>query len=380
MNTLEATAQEIVTVDFDKLDFTLPIQSLHFLLNSVQGAIGTGATAEVLTHVLIEAKDDKVAFITSNAESNAIAVTSEVEVSSEGIVLVPMKTIQKIAAVAGETVSFIRSAKGCQIKSDGSVWVENVLDPEVFPDVPVIGDSAIQVPTKQLFDALQFVSPAIAKDDNRPSLMVVYFGSDGAYASSGNRVHFFAFPTGPLEGYHFPASAVRPIMALLRITPSDYVFVEVRDQFLLMAIGPNQFHVRLLDLEFPDFRNTVLNQKNQSNTKIIEVPTFRFDTALKRASFISDTISISIKSNGIMVIGAVGKSGSQSVTSVEPLKVDQFERNASFDLGILMDLVSVMQSETMELRFSTLSADGTMYLNSGSVEAVLLPKVRGSDA
>lgn len=364
-----------LTVKTTFMKVIFPKTILHSLLSAVEGAAAPGnSNSEILKHVLIEADPESgVAIVATNTDLEAIARSTEPSVIEGGTCLAPLKLLQQIVATAGDEITLLERETNFAISTDGSYWTFTQADPDLFPDVQGMGDDAAPIPTKALLAALKAVTPAMGRDDTRPSLMMIKVQPDGLYTSDGVRAHYAVLQT-ELDGLSIPHTAVKPLTALLNSSPDDYAYISITDTHIMWYIDRTELHARLTDLELPNIRNAQIEPRKGTHTLECTFSKARMITALKRANIVSDgQITLRFGPNAITVMATDAKAA-QAATKVDSEGYTGPQRNVTYSAEAIEDLISTYPDDMITIRLSPATTDGSIYAQTKTTEHVILPK------
>lgn len=360
------------------LEVVFTLADLEALVNKVSLAVSSISPNEVLRHILIQAsKEQGVAFAGTDQELSVIARSTSPTVVAEGSVVLPLKDLASIVSLSEDVVTMQVNEGVATFSSADAVWVCQSALTDLFPDIPGISDSARPLSSKGLQRVLEAVSPAICRDESRPSLMMVSFDGEGAYATDGSRVHFGAFQTD-FNGLQIPLAAVKPLQSLLKVTSEDYIYIDMNDTHVIFLIGMDEFSSRILDAQFPSVKQSMIDPRLATHSEEIVLPRERLRLALRRASAISDDGSGSVTirlSSKTCVLAAVNVKGSRVASSVETGYEGQI-RQSTYLIQSLQDVLGVVGEETVTLRMSPSVADGSLLIRSQTETFILLPRVK----
>lgn len=351
--------------------------TLQAMVSKVGTAMDTNASNEILRHVMIQSAEGNVAMIGTDMELSAIARSNEPQISGDGVVVVPYRDLKNVASLSGPEVTFQIREGQLTVTTDDTLWILNMVDSDLFPDVPAVSDGAQPLPSKSLLRALQIVAPAVGFDESRPSLLMAYFDGTGVYATDGSRAHFAKLHTS-FDGLHIPSPALKPLTRLLGVTGEDYIYVDKTEAHILFLIGDDEFATRLMEAEFPSVRASMIEPRLSTHTNEMTVSRERLKLALKRADAISDDsqgiATLSLK-EGVCHVTAVNMKGARVATMVDCEYADK-ARTVTYLIPSIIDALEAVEDEMVTFRFSPSVADGTILIENDTAIIVILPRVR----
>lgn len=356
--------------------------SVHFkaMIDKVAGVTGDVTSNEILKHILIQANDAGVAMVGTDSELSAIARSTDPKVEEQGVCVLSASQLRKISSLCGDEVVLLASDSQAMIVSDATQWDLAVMDHTLYPAVPSADDSVMPVPRERLLQALEAVCPAMGMDESRPSLMMVWFGSDGLYATDGSRAHF-AVLQNQFEGVHIPAPAVRPLIELIKTAPSDYVMIGYNASYVMFLVGVDEFASRLLDQEFPTVRGTMIAPRLATHTTTMDFDRERLMLALRRAGVTAEegTGIVSLQINGARcAISAQNLKGDRTVTTIEVGSYSGVPRSVSYSISSLLETIEVVKTDTIRFRMSSSPAEGSLLITNPDFTAVVLPRSKSN--
>lgn len=241
-------------------------------LSRVQGIVERRNTPNpILSHVLLEAADGRLRLTATDTELAFIGdLPANVVVPGE--IAVDAQSLFQIAKVLPDPTAHLQLGAQNRLElTSGTAWYKVLCLPaEDFPSLPDFdGRSSIRVTGGQLRWLIEQTHFVVCPDDNRYGIngghLEVVDGNDGepllrAVATDGHRL---SYAQTPFEGeFGMPARMLIPRKALgemRKLTKRDDEELELSfgESAALLTTSSERFYFRLIDGEFPDYRQVV---------------------------------------------------------------------------------------------------------------------------
>ncbi len=233
-------------------------------LSIVSRAVSTRAATQALSGILLGATEGVVALSATDSEVG-LRTGMDADVSGEGTALLPGRLLAELArSLAGESVEIeLREAeRDVEIRSGGSSFHLRTLPAEDFPQLPAEGEEPLRIPAAALAETIELVAPAASRDDMRPVLTGVLVTAAGqemtmvatdSYRLAVKRTELESPIGGELEA-NVPAKALRELARLVGADEVEQVDVSLLPNQALFRAGPILLNTRLIDGQFPNFR------------------------------------------------------------------------------------------------------------------------------
>jgi DNA polymerase-3 subunit beta len=335
-------------------------KELQKVLDIVAGVINEKQPVlAVLSHVLVDVKDDRISFTASDLETT-VSVDCEADVREKGAVLVPGRKLREILRVLPEgTVVFEEiSDHWMRIGSLSSEYKLAGLPAVEFPSVPSLppDDTLMKVQGDQLDIFLERTIYACASDELQRHLNGVCFDRIDStvvlVATDGYRLS--SVTTGWYAGEKFSRRAVVPRKGLLQLRKilkgTGEVQFGFKGNFFTVKAGSCTLFTRLIDAEFPDY------------TRVVSVdPPVK--VLLEREEFLSALRRVSILSASTKAVTLYVEEGRVVFHAVNPELGDAREEirceytgkpvKIGFNAGYLIDALKVIEKEHVYLMFGS---------------------------
>lgn len=363
-----------------KLEVVFSKPVLQAMVSKLSGVTGSPASNEILKHVMVQAAPTGVAMVGTDMELSAIARSPEPRVVAEGVAILPFKTLASIADLAGDEISMKVDGSVATFVSDDTVWQVSTVASDLYPEIPRATDQARPLAAAALLRALEIVAPAIGRDEGRPSLLMVHFDALGAYATDGARAHFAALPS-EFDGLHIASPAVKPLIALLKATAADYVYIDESASHIVFLIDQDEFATRMLDAQFPSVRASMIDPRVSTQTEDLTFSRERMKLALKRASAVSDdgagSVTLKLGDSGACYIQSSNMKGNRVATLVE-VAYSGAPRTVTYLIPSLEDLLSAFTDEMLTVKLSPNANEGALLAHTTEATIVILPRMRSA--
>ena len=276
-------------------------------LSRVQGVIDRRSTVALLSHVLVEALENTVRL---TASDNEISLTAEypATISRPGSLCLPARQLHEI-------IKNLPDNKPVVLKEINNSWLEITcgtsyfrvvgLSSDGFPGMPRLrATSEIKLPAGGLGELIRAVYFSISTDDTRYGLNGALLSMDDEDNGSGLRLvstdgHRLSISRyhdrleGTLAGsYLLPRKGLQELRKLCDVAPSDgEVQVRLADDGAIFDLGQMSFFMRLLEGEFPDYRQVVPERSQRELT----LDKGELTRALRRVSILSSEKTHSVR-------------------------------------------------------------------------------------
>ena len=279
-------------------------------LHRVQGIVERRQTMPILANILLSTKDNKVEISATDLEVG-IKETRRAEVVEEGSVIVNAKKIYEIVRELPEESIEIKTNENnwLEIKSGRALFNIVGLPSEEFPSLP---DPDLEkyniVKRGDLRSMIEMTHFAVSQDETRYNLNGVYIecGEDGdgvlrMVATDGHRLAIVDRKNiGSLdlkEGIIIPKKGISELKKILDDGEGE-IEVGFLDNSILFKTDATNLIVRIIDGDFPDYRQIIPKENDQ----IMRVEKEKFLSVARRMAVLS-----SERSKGINLSLSPGK-------------------------------------------------------------------------
>ncbi len=340
-------------------------------LQAVAGIIERRHTLPILSNVLLQRTEARLAFIATDIEIE-IAAHLGVEAPPElrGVTVGARKLLDILRALPeGAEVTFTLQDKRLQVKSGKSRFNLQTLPPEDFPRMAAAesGGSSFHMPQGALKRLLGLVQYAMAQQDIRYYLNGLLLVVEGAelrlVATDGHRL---AFTSRPLDTTtHNRQEVILPRKTVLELVKllgdgDDPVEVRLAPNQARFAFGDIQLVSKLVDGKFPDYNRVI----PQNHPKLMKVSRASLQQALARAAILT-----SDKFRGVRWMLADGSlkvscSNTEQEEAQEELEVDYRGEplDIGFNVGYLLDVLAHVETDAIECALGDGSSSALLTL------------------
>ena len=267
-------------------------------LARVQGIVERRNTPNpILSHVLLEASEGRLRLTATDTELAYIG-DLVANVVSPGELAVDAASLFQIAKVLPDTTAhLVLGAQNRLEVTSGSAWYKVVgLPAEDFPSLPDFdGRSSIKVSASKLRWVIDQTGFVVCPDEHRVNIngghLEVVDGHEGGrllrmVATDGHRLSYaqteFEGDFGMPERMLLPRKAIGEMKKLL--ASEETVELSFGDTAALLTTPTARFYLRLIDGEFPDYRQVVPT----SWRRRVQVSREALHAALKRVSVLAN--------------------------------------------------------------------------------------------
>ncbi len=227
------------------------------------------STIPILGQVLLTA-DEGVVMLSSTDMELSLRVPVDATIADAGSVVVPRLATDIVRTLAdGQVELEHRANEGVVSLSGGqSAFTLNCLQASEFPDLPADEGEGITIPIEPFVLTADRVARAASRDDTRPVLtgVLVRVGPDGItmVATDSYRLAVMQTPleSPPAETREaiVPARALQEASRLAGALKADEIELVIGESQAIFRIGGARLISRLIDGQFPDYRQLVPEQ------------------------------------------------------------------------------------------------------------------------
>jgi DNA polymerase-3 subunit beta len=380
-----------------KAGFEIGRESLLKALQRVQSVVDKKNTIPILSHLLIEAGEDRVIFSATDLEVG-LRLSFPAKVSKAGKVAVPAKSLYEI-------VRELPLDSECQFHIFDNFWIELISgksvfklvgqDADEFPQLPQIdSEKSFKLTSSQFAQMIDHTIFAVSNDQSRYDLSGVFLerlkekGKDylRMVATDGHRLSMMdqmveAGGEVDLEkGVILPRKGLSELRRLLSEEDSFYCCLMNSNAVFWTDNQQIQLFMRLLDGEFPDYTPVIPD----SNDKRVIIKREQLLNSLKRISVLSMEHSRSVRfelKNGRLHLSS---SNPKLGEAKEDLDIDYqgSDIEIGFNAGYFIDILNAMNNqENVVIELSdVLSPSLIKGMKSDGSLNIVMPMQLGSEA
>jgi DNA polymerase-3 subunit beta len=245
---------------------TCPRDELAGKLALASRAASSKSTIQVLSHVLLSADGGEPQLAATDMELS-LRVPLAATVEEPGAVVLPRLAADVVRTMVDGPVSLEhRGGEGAVSLSGGqSSFTLNCLQAADFPELPPDEGAGLTIPADRLTSTADRVVRAASRDETRPVLtgVLVRVSAEGitmvatdSYRLAVKQTALEAPPDAAREAI-VPARALQEAARLVTATRAGEVEVVLTESQALFRIGGVRLVSRLIDGQFPDYRQLV---------------------------------------------------------------------------------------------------------------------------
>lgn len=287
------------------MDIVVTKAELVGALARVQGIVERKNTVPILSCVLLEARGSELALSATDLEI-FLRSRHRAQVSKEGVVTAPAKKLFEIVRELPEgDVRLVAGDKGwVRIEMGRARFKVMSLPNEDFPALPEGADGEkIEIAPQMLIEAIEKTGFAMSHDQTRQALNGILLEIEPAggeeaelrlISTDGHRLAYIqrrcqAAVGGP-RGMIVPRKAITELRKLLGDEAAGAAAeISLHENRLFMRVGPALLVTRLVDGQFPDYRQVI----PAGGTRVAVVDREAFYRAVRRvATVTADRVSL----------------------------------------------------------------------------------------
>lgn len=312
-------------------------------LQTVQRAIATKTTINILTGVKMDLTNQGLTLTGSNAEisiESFLSVedeTAQMQIEKTGSIVLQARFFSEIIRRLPEEDFTLEVLEQNQVKitSGKAYFTVNGLDSENYPHLPIIDTpNQIQIPIQVLNKLISETVFSVSQHESRPILTGVHFVlSNEVLLAVATDSHRLSQRKIPLTNTSEQFDIVIPGKSLIELSRSlsdeeGVVSIRIMDNQVLFETEGMKFYSRLLEGAYPDTNRLIPTSFNTT----IEFEGKEFLAAIDRASLLShegrnNIVRLHIADDGVILygnspeIGKVEESLNYNQVSGEPLDI-----------------------------------------------------------
>ena len=322
----------------------------------------------VLGGVLIEAvggADGEKLLVSGFDYETSARVELDATIGDPGRVLVSGRLLADITrALPGKPVDLVVDGSRATINCGSSRFSLPTMPVEDYPQLPAMPQLAGTVPADRLAEAVGQVAVAAGRDDTLPMLTGVRLEIDGSRLTLAATDRFRLAvreldwsPEDPEQqsAVLIPARTLAEVAKTLGGAGTISLALSAGDGMLGVAGGGRRATTRLLDAEFPRFRQLI--PAEHTSAAVLEVA--GLVEAIKRVALVTDRVAQVRMEFGPSDLGAGGlrlAAGGDDVGSADeelPCELDGEPLVIAFNPGYLLDALGALHTERAQLTFTT---------------------------
>ncbi|TGA98744.1 DNA polymerase III subunit beta [Sporolactobacillus shoreae] len=339
-------------------------------VNQVMKAISTKTTIPILTGIKLTAGMDGLTLTGSNSDISIKSYIPKLEddrenvvVETAGSIILPSRLFSELVRkLPDENINIEVDARLiAKITSGRSEFTLNGLDPDEYPNLPVINEKDVFSIKKDLLkDVIRQTVYAVSLSETRPVLTGVKWTLlDGKLECVATDSHRLSERSVPVENGNtedtremvVPGSSLNELSKILDDDDDQVVDIVMTSNQILFKSSNVQFYSRLLDGNYPDTSRLI---PTESKT-VLTLSTKDLYHAIERASLLAKE-----ERNNVVKLRAEADEVEISSQSLElgrvfeTLRAEKFEGDAlriSFSAKFMMDALGKIDAENVKIYF-----------------------------
>tara|TARA_A100001234_G_scaffold18572_1_gene14795 strand:- start:11188 stop:12288 length:1101 start_codon:yes stop_codon:yes gene_type:complete len=363
----------VISFSVDKSEF---LKHIYFCV----GIVDNRSTMMVLSHIFVEAKDDKV-FLSSTDLESSVYSSLPAKVDSPGSICISGKKLYDVVDKLPEERINLSLLSDSQIEisfSSGKTKIKT-LPGEDFPQIPKPQDFVFRtIKSETLLNIISKTSYCVSNDEMRKNLTGLYFdltqpGKIKAIATDGHRMSLVQeeIENTITESFILPKRATNEIKKFIK--ESEAVKIGVGRSFFICDNGQTSILSRLIDVKFPDYTQVVPNNTNNN---------FQIDREKLLQTLQRVAVVLSEKTKGakitILEKHIEIRSLSETGESAETIEKSQNTQNieVGFNVKYLIDALNSFESKEVCVSINDEVSPACIYENDADQEkqkAIIMP-------
>jgi DNA polymerase-3 subunit beta len=349
------------------LYFEISRRELLNPLKTVASVVEQKQTIPILSNILIRVEKDRLHLTGTDSEvevSCAILLEESLDDSNQGETTVPGRKFLDIIRNLDEKntiqIKLSEDQNRVEVKAGKSRFTLSTLSADDYPSSQYLDDEiTFNLPQRTLKDLIAQTSYAMAQNDARYYLngMCLHLMEEklAMVATDGHRLALAEESFDHLQGRE-PRQVIVPRKAILELVKmlensDDEVQIAIDESHIQFKISDSlTITSKLIDGKFPDYYGVIPFQADKTATADVGA----FKTALSQASILSNEKYRGIKLVlGKNLITVTSSNPDQEEAEVEcEVEYDNEDLEIGFNVNYLQDVLSVVSTKEIELRFS----------------------------
>lgn len=334
------------------MKISLTQENLAKALNGVTRIVGLRTSLPVLSNVLIQTDANRLKLSTTNLEIG-INYWLGAKVETEGAITVPARLLgEYISNLPNETIHLETNKNVLHISSGHYESHLNGISAEEFPSIPSITkEPALSIDAKEFEEALNQVVIVASLDDARPVLNGVFIYTEAqdlviaatdSYRLAERKLKLAKQPKQKISVI-IPARTINELLKMLS-EEDEAIDILLDENQVLFRFGSVEMVSRLIDGEFPDYRQLIPNDKQLEAT----LNTTEFTRVAKVASLFaresasSVMVESDIKTKQLHLKSVASQVGDNTAT-IEA-KIQGEDADVSLNSKYILDALAVIKS------------------------------------
>lgn len=371
------------------MKFTIERSTLLKTLSHVQSIVEKRNTIPVLSNVRIEALGDGISFKATDMDTE-ITEIADAKITEQGATTAPAHMLYDIVRKLNDgsevELTFPDEKGQLSIASGRSKFSLSTIAVEDFPVIS--GDSLptnFLIGKEELKDVIDRTQFAVSTEETRYYLngLYVHAKTEGEtkvlriVATDGHRLACVESPlpagAEKMIGVIIPRKTIAEIRKLLDDSQSETVAVSLSENKIRFVLEDITLTSKLIDGTYPDYERVIPTD----NDKILEVSVKELSTAVDRVSVVAErTRAIKmIAGRGHVVLTTSSPDMGSALEELEA-KYDHEALEVGYNFRYLLDILSEIKGETVQITFSDGSSPSVIHDTSDSSAIYVLMPMR----
>lgn len=355
------------------------------ILNKVIKVVPNSKSIPVLNYIRVDVHEDKTVHLTATDLSTSLTVKVNGAKGSEvGSFLIPAADFQTCVNLSPvKAIVFNHDDKTNELRmAVGSTkWLWPTLPVTNFPKIANLKESIIHTVSKMdLIQAFRVVKPAASVGSVRSNLEQIGIRQGYVMAADGVRFHEVSLADTDLVDIALPLPFVTDLQSILpslESTTLDLGLPETKDS-VIVRCGDYTLMTRTKSEVFPDIAHA-FKIPSMSNDQLLKVDRKALTGAVSRVGVTADpsTRAVRFRLSGTdfetLRVQTRQRSGSWSEETLPVDWVKGSERNITFNLDYLLNLLNLFDTDSVTMRFGAdqKHKPSTAFVQEGGRSAVL---------
>jgi DNA polymerase-3 subunit beta len=350
----------------------------------VQGVVEKRNTMPILSHVLLDCTDRKKLRLTATDLEVGITSLFNAKITDGGKVTLNIRNLTDITKqMPPKPMDFVLADGGVEISCGKSLYKLHGLPPEDFPSLPEVErKTGFSFPAEDLATMIDHTAFSISLDETRYNLSGVFLeqideGALRMVSSDGHRLSIYdrKIPNIRLkseESIIIPRKGLMEIRKICEEMKGEVDFALSKSNCLISHLD-TRLVIRLIDGEFPDYRQVLPTEENQRK---ILINRETFQDALRRISVLSQEKTRGVRfqfERDLLKITVNNPDVGEAQEEIE-IKYSHTPLEIGFNAKYFLDVLSLLTVPEVELGLTDSMSQGMLCSpQDPSFRAVIMP-------
>ncbi|ADO76163.1 DNA polymerase III subunit beta [Halanaerobium praevalens] len=338
------------------MKFSINQKELYKALNIVRRAVAKNQTLPILTGIFLSL-DNNILTLKSTDLELGIKYDLKVEGQVNGSIVLPatqfLNIIRELPNQKIE-IDLNKDKWQLEIKCLNSLFKINGFDPDEFPNLPKVEDSAnFSLPAKKFKEMIKKVRISTSKDETQPALTGAFFEVETEKVKMvSTNTYRLSYIEAPLKtsvaekiAVILPGSTLQELNNLLEADES--VEIEVDNNYARFTFAGIEVISRLIEGKFPNYELVIPDESNSKFSADLS----QLHGAVKRASLIAKldaNIITLLAEDGLMEINSAEGSSGYAHEELK-IEIEGPKQKINIDAGYFIDVLKVLDAEEINI-------------------------------